>query len=764
MKKYEVNELEQIERPYEIDYSSLKSSKNESLKVKVNKLKEINNNLSAIKNNTNKINRKKNLVRNELNLNSINSFKTFSNDGGNYKNFRLNENAKKKLVHYIELNKGKLPKKKSLNKNNNKKGRTDKNSNNKINIYSKINTYWENREKQNKIKMQKIKKEREQKIYGELFPKPKISKNTKEIIERLKERNYEITSEDEKEDEINRNIPIRTKEKNYFFKTVYYSNKNKLKNKNQKPLNKSVSKINSCYKIQQQNKIQTSYKKRAKTPTLKKYMTSKKQKSSNKKKLNLSVTDIKNLEKIKQIRKNEEDENKKEIEEKIREENENSSNEQRNEIINSKEINDNTDKINMDRSMNIMSMRNNSINLNYISNINEIMTSRKYLNEIYNRDKKIINHSFYLNSATNPNLSEVKKINISSRDNNISNAQKSKNFDNKKKQRIKSENIRKKNRNKNSIKYGLYNPESKSMRYIHYTDISKSYNANIINNNYNEEERKNDNYFKNKNNSLIIKSDDRISEKKDGLVNRNKIKNNLLFEFDREIEEKNNEVNQLYKKELKYKTNEIHKIEVELNQRNKINKELIKESNVDDKDFEKIISKNESLNNKFNELDSKSLLKFREENLKKLQELRTKGNKCGRRVVSNMEEEKNMDNYDKQDKMKIKTMKYNSVLNSAQLNIENNLELYNNELKINEEKKKALLNKIYGNVYKKNISLDEIEEDNNNESLFRVNKYLVKNDFKENIFKYSSHKNNEDLNEKNEDIVGNFAFERKHHF
>lgn len=144
--------------------------------------------------------------------------------------------------------------------------------------------------------------------------------------------------------------------------------------------------------------------------------------------------------------------------------------------------------------------------------------------------------------------------------------------------------------------------------------------------------------------------------------------------------------------------------------------------------------------------------------------MRTKGNKCGRRVVSNMEEEKNMDNYDKQDKMKIKTMKYNSVLNSAQLNIENNLELYNNELKINEEKKKALLNKIYGNVYKKNISLDEIEEDNNNESLFRVNKYLVKNDFKENIFKYSSHKNNEDLNEKNEDIVGNFAFERKHHF
>ena len=42
-----------------------------------------------------------------------------------------------------------------------------------------------------------------------------ILKNSKIIIERLKERSYELTEEDGYEDEINMNIPIRTREKNY---------------------------------------------------------------------------------------------------------------------------------------------------------------------------------------------------------------------------------------------------------------------------------------------------------------------------------------------------------------------------------------------------------------------------------------------------------------------------------------------------------------------------------------------------------------------
>ena len=41
MNEYNANELEEFEHPYELEYSSLKSSKNESLKVQN---KEYNNN------------------------------------------------------------------------------------------------------------------------------------------------------------------------------------------------------------------------------------------------------------------------------------------------------------------------------------------------------------------------------------------------------------------------------------------------------------------------------------------------------------------------------------------------------------------------------------------------------------------------------------------------------------------------------------------------------------------------------------------------
>ena len=296
MNKNDINELEAIERPYEIEFSSLKSSKNDSSKAQKNKLKVVNNNLLRNNNNKNKIDYQKNVFRNTPNLNSISSFKSFTNKNNNNSNhFRLNKNTKKKLQNYMESNKNKFSKEKIQNKIKKQiqNKHLKKNENNIINIYSKVNNYWENREKQNRIKMQRIKKEREDKIYGELYPKPKLSKNTNIIIERLKERNCELAIEDECEEEINRNIPIKTKEKNYFFKTVYYSNKIKLKKKNKKQINKSYSKINTYFKY---NNSQANNKKRAKTSKLNKSMTSKNEKSSNKRNLNYSVADIKNLE------------------------------------------------------------------------------------------------------------------------------------------------------------------------------------------------------------------------------------------------------------------------------------------------------------------------------------------------------------------------------------------------------------------------------------------------------------------------------------
>ena len=749
MKKCEINELEAFEHPYEIDFSSMKSSKNDSLKAQTNKLKIINNKILDI----NDSNKQKNIFRNSPNLNSINSFKSLQNN--NNTDFRLNENTKKNLEKYIKSKQANQQNKKIKDKifNQNMKINKDahKNNHNNINIYSQINNYWESRDKKNKIKMQQIKKEREEKIYGELSQKPKISKNSKEIIERLKERNYELTEEDGYEEEINMNIPIRTKEKNYFFKTVYYSNKNKLKNKNKSKINKSVSKVNTYYEKNKLNKIQIS-KKRPKTPKLKRNIKTQNKKSTNKK-LNFSVADIKNIELIKPIRNKEQDEKMKEIKKKIKEEE--IQNSPDNNIIEKNENNvalvNEKDNYNMNKSMNAMTMRNYSMNI-----LSDIMISRRFLNDIYNRDKKVINHSFTINSTSIPKSSSKNQVSKNSKNISSSNNKNSKTISKKKNLRTKSENMNKKNSKKNLTGYGLYDPNSKSLKYRHFTEISNGCgNININNDNINENEKNSD--------EKMVQSDNiRCSEINKNIINK-KIKNNLFFEFDREIRDKKEELNQIYKDELMNRTNEIKKIEVELKERNMKNKKLIKESKVDDDDFHKIILKNQSINNQLNEINKEYLLKFREENLKRLSEIRQKENKYDRNIYSSVknEEEKNVDDIFQK---KINVMKYKTILNNEQQNIENNLELFNNELKINEQKKKALLNKIYNNEYSKSMILDN----ENDEYQLNLDKYLVKNDaaLKENFTrKYFSKINNENLNKTDiGDLVTNFDFQRRHHF
>lgn len=749
MKKYETNELEAFEHPYELEYSSMKSSKNDSLKAQANKLKEINNNLLGINN----INKYKNVLKNSQNLISINSFKSLPND--NNINFRLNEKAKKSLEKYIESKQAKKQNKKLKDKvkkqNININKIAHRKNHNNINIYSKINNYWESRDKKNKLKMQQIKQEREQKIYGELSQKPKISKNSKIIIERLKERSYELTEEDGYEDEINMNIPIRTREKNYFFKTVYYSNKNKLKNRNRTKINKSVSKINSYYEKNKLNKIQKS-KKRAKTPKITRQKTN--NKKSSKQKLNFSVADIKNLELIKQLRNKEQDEKMNEINEKIKvEENENSLDKKENNENNAEFLNNNS--YNMNKSMNVISMRNCNMNL-----MNDIMTSRRFLNDLYNRDKKIINHSFVLNSSSIPKTSTLNKIDKKIKNKSSSYNKNYKTINQKKNLSTRSENINKRNINKNFTGYGLYDPQSKSLKYRHFTEIPCSYNnINFNNENIKENQKKSNENL----NKMIQSENNRVLKHNNNHINK-EIKNNLYFKFDRDLNEKNEEINQIYKNQLKYKTNEIKKIEIELNERNKINKQLIKESHTDDKDFQNIILKNQSINNQLNKMNNEYLLKFREENLKRLSEIRKKENKYDSNIYLKLknEEEKNVDDLFNR---KINAKKFKSIINNEQQNIENNLELYNNELKINQEKKKALLNKMFNNKYSKSLVLEDDKDDFDDNN---VDKYLVKNDviIKENFAnKYFSKRTNDDLNgAENKDLVSNFDFQRRHHF
>ena len=155
MNQYQVNELEDFEHPYELEYSSLKSSKNESLKV--HNIKENNNNLLGI-NNNNKSNYQnqdnENAVNNQNNnsnvikvLNNSNSINNINNEN----NFRLNEQVKKNIENLIGNNENKS---KSKSKSKNKKININNNSNNN-HAFSSVKDYWEIREKKNREKWKK---------------------------------------------------------------------------------------------------------------------------------------------------------------------------------------------------------------------------------------------------------------------------------------------------------------------------------------------------------------------------------------------------------------------------------------------------------------------------------------------------------------------------------------------------------------------------------------------------------------------------------
>jgi hypothetical protein len=238
-----------------------------------------------------------------------------------------------------------------------------------------------------------------------------------------------------------------------------------------------------------------------------------------------------------------------------------------------------------------------------------------------------------------------------------------------------------------------------------------------------------------------------------------------------------------------------------------LNKNLLNEAknlNKGDK-YQNILLQNESVNNIFNELDNDSLLKYREENAKKLYELNQKQyNKQNYMPISlqnQVEESKNVGNQINNDiYRKINSQKLNTILNSEQQKIENNLEYYNKELKINQKKKELLLNKLFGSDYAKTRVSTNYDKDNDSNFInnvidennsFGVNKYLVndnnirnykiKDSYEKNRisnkykFVYNPYKvingikteveKEEIFNDENPpDIIGSFDFQRKHHF
>jgi hypothetical protein len=801
----------------------------------------------------------------------------------NNNNFRLNEANKKNIEKLIGMNSKNIDKinynEKSKSKSKNKKPNkiTKNNNSNNIHVFSTINDYWAIREKKNKERMNKIKKEREKKIYGNVYPIPKINKNTQEIIEKIKERTYNISLDDQVEDQINNKIPIKSKLNNYFTNNFIYKGKNKKSNK-------STSKIKINKSYDNLMKIRNNQK-RSKTSNPKKLKNKKIKKKFNKEKV--SMADVKNYELIMQLRKNEEIKKIKELEKKMKLENDFIEEQIDEEEDNSPDKTKNREKyynLNIDqkvenylnKSMNLISFRSKSSNPK--QNINELITSRMYLNDFYNKDKKIINHSYVQSSSysTIPKNSNQKNIEL---------FYKSK--PKLKKQKIKSTPKLNKSFNtiyslsQNNLNISLYDPKTKSLRYRHYTE-GGSYSYNYINNNINDNindninnninkafNNKNNNSFSNNiksidniiNNNIFnnnIKNIDNNNNNFNNIDNNNnnnislnyvnksyeqdnspdKINKNVIYfnppkqqikdnnnqirnhineinNFKREIKEKGNEINNfkmetkekdnekksLCNKEYNYKSEEINKIQNELEQNSILNQELLNEAkNLKDNncnEYKNIILKNESINNMYNELDKESLLRYREENNQRLNELNQKNynkkNNLNLYLKNQIEESKNINNQiDKDIYRKITSQKFKNIIKGEQQQIENNLDYYNKELQINAKKKELLLNKMFGDEYTrkaKKINNDKINinfKNNDMNNYYGIEKYLVKNNafkiisnFENNEinkykFVYSPYKmvngikkevKKEDFfNEDEQDIVGSFNFHRKHHF
>ena len=175
MKKM-ANDLEEMELSYQADNDfTLKGSNNQFSHFQMDKI----NNQSGTAHSKNiALNNQNNNIQNfeenqKYNLNFGNISESLE------KNYTPKNNKKRDVIK----GKSNIYKKiKGIQRQNNNKNKPNNNY-----IFPTTNDYWEKREKENSIKMEKIKKERYEKKYGELYSKPKINKNTEEIINRIKE-------------------------------------------------------------------------------------------------------------------------------------------------------------------------------------------------------------------------------------------------------------------------------------------------------------------------------------------------------------------------------------------------------------------------------------------------------------------------------------------------------------------------------------------------------------------------------------------------
>ena len=401
--------------------------------------------------------------------------------------------------------------------------------------------------------------------------------------------------------------------------------------------------------------------------------------------------------------------------------------------------------------------------------INQIIKKRKQLNEIYNSERRIINHSYIQPSPMRKTESSIRasnqrklkifypnKINIT------------KSFPelNKLINCVSHCNLKNKNKIKNKRKLNLYDKNTKSMKYKHYID-DKVYSDYTNSNNssltyYNIFKSKslfnNSSNYNAENSNLIYKISDKGNYK--SLNNLNDL--NMIKYFNNFVNEKNKNNNFLY---------------------NYNNVENNRDNNLGNKkgDFINYNSnklQNESIDNTFNEIDNQSLLKYRKENQQKLKELNRNKYIYNKKfltlnILKKLEESKNYFNINENNIfMQSNNQNIKNILTNEKQKIENNLDYYNKELNFNKKKKDLILSDIYGNnnqnknyfkIRKNNQIFEDINNNINSGVQYENNIYNSIYSFIK--YKTDINKNGDIFDNNNQnDIIGKFNFQRKYNF
>ena len=695
----------------------------------------------------------KNIALNNQN-NNIQNFEENQKYNFNFSNLseslEKNYSSKKNKKRDVIKGKSNIYKKiKGIQRQNN-----NKNKPNNIYIFPTTNDYWEKREKENAIKMEKIKKERYEKKYGELYSKPKINKNknTEEIMNRIKENiNNKILEEEQIEDQINNNIPIKTEQCSTYFKNDYQIPKNNknyktVKNKtitNRNKINKNNNKFDSKDRYIGLVKLKINSKRASPKPKNLNSLTRRKIPYNYKNESNiLNKNSIKLLEKIFQFRKEQEKERISKIKSNSKKENRENKTQIINKII--KEVNQNM--INSNKNINIIQSKgisidslnknikilserikekenafmsqksqssnnqsiklntNNTDNFKKENELNVIMRKRKQLNDIYNSDKRVINHSYIqssshirnaISSEKSSNQKEIQKFHITKINNTKSFPKLNKLYN-----YLYHNNLNNKKKIKNERNVNLFDKNIRKMKYIHYTDekLFSDYTSS------NNSSLKYYNIFKNK----CLFNDSRFNTE-------NSNTNNISYNKENYINLNNiNDMNSMnYFNNNYYLYNDHSNIIV--NRKN--DKFKNKNSNNNSK---KVAIKDILTDNIFNEIDNESLLKYRKENIRKLKELNRNKLKYEKKylIINLLNKIEASNNYFNKDENLISRPSNNQnikyILSNEIQKIENKLDYYNKELNLNKKKKEIILSELYGNNNKNSVKQLDTSADINN--------------------------------------------------